>query len=277
MAEAPVSAAFAPAAASVAFAEAMSGSGRPRTVGGSGAAAEASSHMVRAFPALPRDPSPRRTSEGARDQRDRRFLGLALPAWILAGALSVVLIIGGLVILPRIPRGAAPPDGLGDGELGGGIVSTGQSASTPNGGGAPPGGVPGVSASATTTVVPAPPALEIASFNVETYLGFLDLLPNVLGWKVTFTIHNPADVPQDWENVAVWANGWQTGRLGAITSGLWVTEAGSLICAGPAPGTSPTIAPKGNVTVQFKVASREQPRQANPVPNNPNCVAPQAS
>jgi hypothetical protein len=182
--------------------------------------------------------------------------------WIISGALVLILIIGAVFIFPRLPKIGSRP---GDGAPGVGAVGTGPGQASPDPVGATPGASggptgPGASASPGPTVPPGDVPLRVAGFRAVRKAGVdLPLLPSLLGWEVTITIHNPASFAQAWTNVSVTVDGGMDLVVAPFPGGLRVYDAGGLICAEPTDPDSAMIPAGSDTTIQFDVRSRTQP------------------
>jgi len=172
-----------------------------------------------------------------------RLLGLPTPAWIIAAGLAVVLIIGAVVILPRLGRPAAVDQAGGDGV---GEFGTGDPA-------------PSVGASAATSVNAAVPGLELGTVVVvdEGLLG----LPLGQSWRVSVTIVNPAGVDQRWRSVSVAVTGAFSHAVGSATEGVRVYDAGQVVCAEPTNMQAATVGSSGEKTIELRVSSRDEPHK----------------
>jgi hypothetical protein len=196
----------------------------------------------------------------------RRLLGLPLPAWIIAGALGICLVIGAVVILPRLPVTAAPPDSAlgGDTDPGSGIVVAGVPGTTA--------ASPGASASATPQPSGQTPPPAVPPLVVTRLVTTRDVL-GLLGWKVSITLHNPASVEQSWTNVSVYAKGGRVDTLLTPSSeGLTLYTSGDLVCAEPKDPTTALAPANGDATIELHVATSRAPGPA--VVDDPNCHRP---
>jgi hypothetical protein len=183
-----------------------------------------------------------------------RFLGLPVPAWIIISAVCIVLIIGALIILPRLSRGVRSGSEDGVGVVGGGNPSVGVGPAA--GGPSSPGSA---GASNGPTGAPINGNLRISDFSAvqETLLG----LPVGLGgWRVTVTIENPAGTAQEWHNVSVWVTGGLDLARGSLTEGIRVYDSGQLVCAEPTTPAAAQVPAHDDTTFQFRVGSRSAPR-----------------
>jgi hypothetical protein len=207
----------------------------------------------------------------------RRVLGVPVPVWLLALVVLLALVAGGSFVLPRLrPDEPAQPPGdqtapqavptLGPGgpdtsDAGGpgGAAPTGpEPGSTPAAARPQPGGASGT-----------PPALELAGFVAEKR-ALLDLLPlGLLGWTVTITIENPADVAQAWTNVSIVVGDGRDLAGDALVPGVRVYDSGHLVCAEPDDAASGQVPAGGAVTIQFTVRSSGEPH--SPSLDNDDC------
>ncbi len=236
---------------------------------------DSSSQAIQMFPAVgarPADPP----------RRGRRLLGIPWPVWLLAAVAAIVVVVGGLLLLPRLgPNAPVEPPGdqagrsveptLGAG--GPGQADPGQtdqgpaaSGSTGTGGTAGPTGSasPGAGGGGPAVVVR---PLALTGFSVEPRSG-LNLLP-LLGWKVTITIENPADVAQSWTNVSVVVSDDPDLAVTSLVEGVRVYDSGRLVCAEPETAAAATIAAHSAKTIEFTVRSLTEPH--SPQLNNDDC------
>lgn len=223
---------------------------------------------VRLGDGRPRDPS-------ALPPRGPRFLGLAQPGWIIAGAVSIVLIIVGVVIMPGLSSPGRAEPGIG----GVGALSTGGVPSTTDpepSGPASASAEPSVSVS-TSPTDPAPVDVEPLQVRVSSStIG----LAGLNGWRVTATIANPAAVDQAWRSLSVQVDlmlgqGAVTSRT-AGTQGYVSANNNRLACVSPT--TEGVVAAGESITVQFDISVLrllDRPPHHEQL-NDPNCQPPQA-
>ncbi len=199
-----------------------------------------------------------------------RSPGLPLPAWIIAGGVSIVLIIVGVVIVPGLlTPGAAPENG------GVGALSTAgvQSSTSP----APTQADPSTSASPVpTSPAPVDSARPLQVRVTSSPSGAAGLG----GWAVTATITNPASVDQAWHSLSVQVDAaLSQSAVTSRTAGVhgYVSASNNrLACVSPT--GDGLIGAGATITVEFHIALLrllDRPPHHGQL-DDPNCQPPQA-
>jgi len=98
----------------------------------------------------------------------------------------------------------------------------------------------------------------------------------LVGWRVTMVLRNRTAAEQSWSSVSLMVeDGLSLLAFGDVSSGLLVSDRGHVVCARPRGPAQATIAPGGQVVVEFTILSLlngKPPKPTEPPLNSPACA-----